>query len=101
MAEADNFEQLLEDQPKEAIKYLKELIENSAWIHYQQKLLKELDACDEDLRSCSLDKVLFVRGYRKGIEYASGVLVEMIAQLEDMIALQKDAEKVEAARQND
>lgn len=98
MAGAKSFEQMLEERPEDAIKYFEELEDNPAWQHQKARMQKELNESDVQLRSCELAKVEFVRGYRKGIEFAQGLPAKIINQLKDDIALNKEAAKVEAAR---
>jgi len=98
LSRAENFQKLIEERPADALKYVEELEGNPFWKHCQAKLQKELDACDVNLRSCALEKVEFIRGYRKGIQYKANMPAYFIKDLKEEIALQKEAEKVEDAR---
>lgn len=99
MGEPENFEKLINERPADALKYAEGFKKNVFWKYYLSKLEKELAACDVMLRECSLDKVLTVRGYYKGIKYKSKIVERVISDLKDEIVLQKEAEKIEAARQ--
>lgn len=101
MNEKEKFEKLINDRPADALKYIEELKENSFWQFYKAKLQKELDDCDVQLRTCPLQKVEFIRGYRKGIQYKANMPADITNALEDEIALQKEAEKVESARKQE
>jgi len=98
MSESENFENMLENRPADALKYVDDFEKNVFWKYYQAKMQKELDACDVRLRSCELAEVIFIRGFRKGIEHKVEMPAKVIDVLKTDIALLKAAEKVEAAR---
>jgi len=98
MSKSENFKNMLEERPADALKYVEDFEQNAFWKYYQARMQKELDECDVRLRSCELSEVIFIRGFRKGIEYRVEVPAKVIYTLKEDIALLKAAEKVEAAR---
>lgn len=98
MSEIENFEKLLEEKPAEALKYVEDFEQNIFWKYYQAKMKRELNECDIRLRTCELAEVIFIRGFRKGIEHKVEMPEKIIDALKTDIALLKAAEKVEEAR---
>lgn len=96
---AENFRKMLVERPEDAIKYVQKFEKNPFWQYYKSKMAAELAECDVKLRSCSLDQVVFIRGFRHGIEHRVTMPDKLVDQLKDDIAIKKEAAKIEAARQ--
>lgn len=99
--EAANFQRLIDEAPKEALKYIKEAEASPYWQYYWQRMTLEIKECEKQLRSCPLEKVLTARGYADGIEYAQQFTKLLKETLKDNIAINKEAEKIEAARKKE
>lgn len=99
MSKAENFETMLEERPEDALKYVEEFKDHVFWTFFQLKMRRELRVSDEKLRRGPLDEILFTRGYIQGVLYGLELPRQVIGELKDDIALIKEAEKIEAARQ--
>ena len=95
---AKNFENLMQSNPVQALKYIKEFKETAFWKYYKANM----DATQEELIAllctCEIKDVKQIRAGREAYADMCNFPNQVIEQLNDDIALQKEAAKIEAAR---
>jgi outer membrane murein-binding lipoprotein Lpp len=99
MTGAERFEKLMESNPASAMKYVKEFQETAFWkyVHaFGQQTLRDLL---QQLYECDKEKIDRIRGRIDELGTFLAIPESAVDQLKDQMALDKEAAKVEAARQ--
>ncbi len=98
MTEAEKFEKLMESNPAQAMKYVKEFEDTVFWKYFKANLIQDATDLLGSLYSCDLEVVPAIRGKLTAHSEIRGFVESITEQLKDEIALQKEAAKIEEAR---
>lgn len=94
------FEKLMTDNPAEALKYVKEFQGTVFWKYLDRKLEKEASDLLMMLYNCRAEEIDRIRGKIEATAAIKAMPQATINDLKDEIALIKEAQLVEEARNN-
>ena len=99
MTEAERFEKLMESNPASAMKYVKEFEETAFWHYFRAYMATAGTDRLGLLYTCEIKDIKRIRGEIKAHTELLDFPKQITEQLKDEIALQKEAAKIEEARQ--
>ncbi len=98
MTEAERFEKLMESNPAQAMKYVKEFQDTAFWHYFSAYVATAGTDLLGLLYNCEIKDIKQIRGKIKAHTELLDFPKQITEQLKDEIALQKEAAKIEAAR---
>jgi len=94
----NRFDRMVESNPKGAVREVEKFKKTLFWEHFCEQMEITRTILSAKLRTCELGEVKSVRAQLRANEHLMGIPDAMIETLEDIIAMGKEAEKVEEAR---